>query len=57
MNKKHLMDIHRYLFQDLYDWAGEYRTIYMAKNSSYFADVKDIDLYLDDAFDLMEKEI
>jgi len=56
-NKEHLIKIHEYLFQDLYDWAGKYRTVYMAKNSSYFAEVDKIDFYLDDAFELMKEEI
>ena len=56
-DKKHLIKIHEYLFQDLYDWAGKYRTVYMAKNSSYFAEVDSIDIYLDDAFSLMQEEI
>ncbi len=56
-DKQHLLAIHYYLFQDLYDWAGKYRTVYMAKNNSYFAPVESIDLYLDDAFNLMSEEI
>ena len=37
---KHLKDIHRYLFQDIYDWAGEVRTVDIAKGNlfcRYFA--------------------
>lgn len=56
-DKLHLINIHEYLFQDLYDWAGKYRTVFMGKNSSYFDEVNNIDIYLDDAFDLMKKEI
>jgi len=56
-DKEHLLSIHAYLFQDLYDWAGKYRTVFMGKNSSYFAEVDNIDIYLDDAFNLMQKEI
>lgn len=56
-DKEHLIFIHAYLFQDLYDWAGKYRTVFMGKNSSYFAEVENIDIYLEDAFDLMGKEI
>ncbi|MBQ2695331.1 Fic family protein [Candidatus Saccharibacteria bacterium] len=37
---KHLQAIHRYLFQDIYDWAGEIRTVDIAKGNlfcRYFA--------------------
>jgi len=36
----HLQAIHRYLFQDVYDWAGEVRTVDIAKGNlfcRYFA--------------------
>lgn len=36
----HLQEIHRYLFQDIYDWAGEMRTVDIAKGDlfcRYFA--------------------
>lgn len=56
-DKEHFIKIHKYIFQDLYEWAGEYRTIYMSKNNSYFAPVDMIDLYLEDAFKLMKEEI
>lgn len=34
---KHLMDIHRYIFQDVYPFAGEFRTVNIQKGSSIFA--------------------
>ena len=33
----HLRQIHRYLFQDVYAWAGEFRTVPIAKGNSFFA--------------------
>lgn len=33
----HLQAIHRHLFGDVYDWAGELRTIDLFKGTSYFA--------------------
>jgi len=33
----HLKAIHRYLFQDIYDWAGELRQVDISRGSSYFA--------------------
>lgn len=32
----HLKAIHRHLFQDVYDWAGETRTVHMSKGDSVF---------------------
>jgi cell filamentation protein len=33
----HYRAIHRHLFQDVYDWAGEYRTVEFSKGRSWFA--------------------
>ena len=46
-DKKHLCDIHKYLFGDLYPFAGKYRTVYMTKPGSYFVSEKEIDYHLD----------
>jgi cell filamentation protein len=32
----HFKAIHHHLFQDVYDWAGEIRTVRMSKDSSMF---------------------
>jgi cell filamentation protein len=32
----HLRAIHRHLFQDVYDWAGEARTVRISKDNSMF---------------------
>ncbi|QIW16666.1 cell filamentation protein Fic [Pasteurellaceae bacterium RH1A] len=34
---EHLCYIHRYLFEDIYPWAGEIRQISISKGTSYFA--------------------
>ncbi len=34
---KGLLDIHRYLFQDLYDFAGQLRTVTISKGRFRFA--------------------
>jgi cell filamentation protein len=34
---KHLRALHKHLFQDVYDWAGELRTVEIGKGSSQFA--------------------
>ena len=44
----HYKGIHRFLFEDLYDWAGEYREVNMAKKGTKFAAAESID-------DLMNK--
>lgn len=32
---KHLQKIHRYIFQDLYEWAGKIRTVDIAKSNMF----------------------
>ena len=54
---EHLKAIHFYLFCDIYPFAGEYRTVYMEKNHSYFAAVDDIDFKLKSIFEIMNQEI
>ncbi|MDR0588841.1 MAG: Fic family protein [Burkholderiales bacterium] len=39
----HLRAIHGYLFQDVYDWAGELRTVDMAKDGSPFCLCDDLE--------------
>jgi cell filamentation protein len=36
-NLNHLKRIHHHLFQDVYAWAGEFRTVNIAKGNSFFA--------------------
>ncbi|HVY92489.1 MAG TPA: Fic family protein [Bryobacteraceae bacterium] len=33
----HLQAIHRYIFQDVFDWAGEFRTVNISKSGDSFA--------------------
>lgn len=47
----HVRAIHAYLFQDMYEWAGQYRTVNISKGApSGFADVRSgqIERYLAD---------
>lgn len=44
---KHLCAIHRHLFQDVYDWAGEIRTVDISRGASLFANFGLIEGYLD----------
>lgn len=53
---EHLRAIHRHLFQDVYEWAGEYRTVEMSKGPGRgFGEVKtgEVDRYLSDARQLV----
>lgn len=52
----HVRAIHAYLFQDVYEWAGQYRTVNMSKSFSSFADVRtvEVDRYLADVHRLVE---
>jgi len=36
----HLKAVHAHLFGDVYEWAGQWRTVNMSKNSSTFADYR-----------------
>lgn len=50
----HVRAIHRYLFQDVFEWAGEYRTVNTSKGPNEFADVRGgIDSYLADVHRLV----
>lgn len=40
---EHYKDIHKYLFQELYDWAGQFRTVNISKKGTRFADVMEIE--------------
>lgn len=48
-NSEHLQSIHAYLFQDVYEWAGQYRTVDMFKGNSGFALTSEIDSFLAEA--------
>jgi len=52
----HLQRIHRYLFQDVYEWAGRFRTVDIAKGSSYFAHVPYIQSALENLFEKLSEE-
>ena len=51
----HMRAIHAHLFQDVYEWAGQYRTVDMVKAGSQhpFALTGEIDGYLERAADLV----
>lgn len=54
---KHLCEIHKYLFGDLYPWAGSFRIVNIAKNNSKFCIHSQINDTLEYELPLMNKEI
>lgn len=56
---QHLRAIHGYLFQDVYEWAGQYRTVDMSKGDTDFGTVRPgpgaIDRYVDQAHRIIEE--
>ena len=46
----HYKAIHKYLFEDIYDWAGNYRNINMSKNGTDFANAENISALMDACF-------
>ena len=51
----HYRAIHHHLFQDVYDWAGEYRTIRTAKNKTMFCYPEHIDGQMNTLFECLRK--
>jgi len=51
----HVRAIHGHLFQDVYEWAGQYRGVNISKNVSTFANVHtgQVDRYLNDVHRLV----
>lgn len=39
---EHYKSIHKYLFEDIYDWAGEYRTVNISKKGTRFTSADQI---------------
>lgn len=52
---KHLKDIHKYLFQDIYSWAGNIRNCNIAKKD-LFCLKEYIEIFGNDIFDKLKKE-
>ena len=52
----HPQQIQRYLFQDVYEWAGCFRTVDIAKGNSYFAHVPYIQPALENLFEKLSEQ-
>ena len=53
---EHLKAIHKYLFEDIYEWAGEIRTTNLSKKGTCFADANDIERMAKNCFLRLNKE-
>ena len=53
---RHLQSIHRYIFQDIYAWAGEFRTVDIGKSGDLFALKQHIVSNLDRTFGALKTE-
>ena len=47
--------IHRFIFEDIYDWAGEYRKVDISKKGTSFAPFGSIEQLMTNCFDRLEK--
>ena len=59
-DKYHLIEIHKYIFEDVYPFAGDFRFVNMKKARGSFLTIntsQDIDRYLDELFEDVEKEL
>jgi cell filamentation protein len=52
----HLQSIHRYLFQDVFPWAGEFRVVNISKGNANFGPAMHIAGALKELFDKLAKE-
>ena len=52
----HLQAIHHHLFQDVYEWAGQLRTVDISKGSSRFGNCGMIESYLGQQLDKISGE-
>jgi len=52
----HLEAIHHHLFQDVYDWAGELRSVEIAKGSSHFLHASRIEMGMADVHRRLEAQ-
>ena len=52
----HLCKIHQYLFQDVYEWAGELRSVDIIRGDSRFCNVRQIQSYSNNVFSALAAE-
>ena len=52
----HLQAFHRYIFGDVYDWAGELRTVTLGKGGALFCHPRDIVATADELFTRLARD-
>lgn len=55
-NFEYLKNIHKYIFQDVYSWAGEIRNVDISKGNSLFCKSEYIESYASDVFRNLKRE-
>ena len=53
---EHYKDIHKYLFDDIYEWAGKIRTVDMSKKGTNFAKANEIEKLANACFARLKSE-
>ncbi len=53
---QHYKEIHKYLFGNIYDWAGEYRTVDMSKKGTAFANADSIENLMSKCFERLNNK-
>lgn len=53
---EHYKSVHRYLFEDIYDWAGTIRTVDISKKGTVFVLAKDIEKIVNNSFTRLKAE-
>lgn len=56
LDAAHYRQIHKHLFQDIYEWAGKYRTIRIVKGGNWFCYPEHIDAQMRDVFTGLAKD-
>lgn len=56
LDDTHYRQIHKHLFQDVYEWAGNYRTIRIAKGGNWFCYPEHINAQMTSVFSGLSKD-
>lgn len=51
---EHYKSIHRFIFEDLYDWAGEFRQVDISKKGTSFCSVEQLETIAKNCFDRLK---
>ncbi len=52
----HYKAIHKFLFEDLYEWAGEFRTVEISKKGTDFCSVKELERVASNCFERLKEK-